>query len=127
MSDPNAAPSAGEAGWLIVEDEALVAMALEDAFSECGERVVGPFARVAQALSIAQSGELSGAVLDVNIAGEPVYPIAEVLRARAIPFAFITGYGRAGLREDFRDCPVLQKPFLPDQVRQLIESLRRSR
>lgn len=107
-------------GWLVVEDEAMVAMSLEDVITDLGLQVVGPVARLDKALPIAGSEDLAGAILDVNIAGEQIYPVAEVLAARSIPFVFVTGYNAGGLREDFRSRPVLQKPFSDEQVRELI-------
>jgi hypothetical protein len=59
----------------------------------------------------------------VNIAGEPVYPVAAELAKRGIPFLFLTGYGALAVREDFRERPILQKPFLPDQMRAAVERL----
>jgi CheY-like chemotaxis protein len=58
------------------------------------------------------------AILDVNVAGEPIYPVAEALAQRSIPFVFSTGYGSAGIRDAFRDRPVLQKPFAQHDLKQ---------
>lgn len=104
------------AAWLIVEDESLVAMSIEDALAELGLGVVGPFSRVAKALPSAREAALAGALLDVNVAGEPVYPVAEILAGRGVPIVFLTGYGSAGLRADFRDRPTITKPFTPEQI-----------
>ena len=88
-----------------------VAMLLEDMLQDLGYEVVGPAARLAAALALAEGEALDGAILDVNLAGEPSYPVAEALGRRGVPFLFLTGYGSAGVEPAFRDRPVLQKPF----------------
>lgn len=96
---------------LLVEDEALVAMMVEDMLRDFGATVAGPAHALAQALEFAATEALDAALLDVNLGGEPVYPVAEELARRGIPFAFASGYGESGIAEGFRDRPVLQKPF----------------
>lgn len=96
---------------LLVEDEMLVAMLLEDMLGEAGHTIVGPLAKIPQAVEAANTEALDLAILDVNVGGEEVYPVAEALAAREIPFAFATGYGAQGLREDWQGRPTLQKPF----------------
>jgi len=96
---------------LLVEDEALVAMLVEDFLTEMGFEVVGPAMRLEPALQIAEAAEIDFAVLDINLAGKHSFPIAQVLRQRGIPFLFASGYGVAGLAEGFETAPVLQKPF----------------
>lgn len=109
---------------LVVEDEALVALQLEDMLSDLGCAVVGPAARVGQALELLNGHKIDAAVLDLNVAGELVYPVAEALTARRVPFIFATGYGAAGLTEPYRSRPVLQKPFLLSQLRKaMLDSL----
>src|SRR3712207_4132446 len=94
---------------LVVEDEAAISLLLEDMLLDFGCEVVGPVARLPAALDIAHRETLDLAVLDVNVAGEPIYPVAEALDARQVPFVFSTGYGSAGIRDLYRDRPVLQK------------------
>ena len=103
---------------LVVEDETLVAMLLEDMLGELGARVAATASRVARALEIVNSGETAfdAAVLDVSLAGENAFPIATALIEKGIPFAFSTGYGNAGLPEEWRSRPTLQKPFTQEQV-----------
>ena len=96
---------------LVVEDEAMVAMMLEDMLDDLGCRVVGPAASLAAGLELARSAPLDAAVLDVNLAGEKVFPIADALSERGVPFVYATGYGRAGLREEDTARPVVQKPY----------------
>jgi len=118
-------PSVDKPAWLVVEDESLIAMLVEETLIDAGLDVVGPVARVAKALDIANKDTLAGAVLDVNIAGEVVYPVADALEARGIPFLFLTGYGERAVRPDLRTHPILHKPFLPEQMREIVESLTR--
>lgn len=110
-------PSTNGLKILVVEDEALVALNLEDMLLELGCQVVGPVMRINSALETV-GGDFSAdlAILDVNIAGAPVYPVAEVLSRRGTPIVFATGYGRSGLPEDWQHCPVLQKPYTADDV-----------
>ncbi|KQP52516.1 hypothetical protein ASG40_06555 [Methylobacterium sp. Leaf399] len=96
---------------LVVEDEAAISMLLEDMLLDFGCTVVGPAARLATALEMAEAESFDVAILDVNVAGEPIYPVAEAIVRRTLPLVFSTGYGGAGIREPFRDCPVVQKPF----------------
>jgi CheY-like chemotaxis protein len=102
---------------LVVEDEALVSMLLEDMLADHGCEVAGVASRISQALDMV-SGELAfdAAILDVNLGGEPIFPVAEALAARGAPFVFATGYGAGGLPEAWRSRPTLQKPFSHDDV-----------
>ena len=105
---------------LVVEDEFFVALSVEDVLQELGCNVVGPVATLADALRAAQGEPLGCAVLDINLAGEKVYPAADELLARGIPFVFATGYAAADLPERFRGCPRVQKPFRPGALKQAI-------
>jgi CheY-like chemotaxis protein len=96
---------------LIIEDEMLVAMNIEDMLLDLGHEVAGLAGRLDAALSLAREAEFDLAMLDVNLAGETSFPVAAVLAERSIPFLFATGYGAKGIAEEYRDRPVLQKPF----------------
>ena len=96
---------------LVVEDEMLVSMLVEDMLADFGCSVVGPAPDFDSALSLANSAEIDAALLDVNVAGRVIFPVADALKARGVPFAFASGYGAAGVEGDHRDAPVLQKPF----------------
>ena len=96
---------------LIVEDEAIIAMMVEDMLGDMGCEVVGPAGELAQAFAIAEREAFDCAILDVNLAGQRVDPFVDLLKARGAPFIFATGYGVAGLREEDRDWPVLLKPI----------------
>jgi CheY-like chemotaxis protein len=117
MSEPAVARELKGLRVLVVEDEALVALQLEDMLSDLGCAVIGPAARVHQALDLLNGQRVDAAVLDLNVAGELVYPVAEALTRRGVPFIFATGYGASGLTEPYRSRPVLQKPFLLTQLR----------
>jgi CheY-like chemotaxis protein len=98
---------------LIVEDEALVAMMLEDMLSDLGCVVVDVAGSVARGLALVGDAtiDLDAAVLDVNLGGEKVYPVAEKLAVSGVPFIFSTGYGAAGIASGFAGIPALAKPF----------------
>ncbi len=95
---------------LLVEDEILVAMMLRDTLTELGYSVIGPFGRLSDAMVSAVHEPIDAGMIDVNLGGELVYPIADVLQARRIPFIFVTGYGVEGLESRFRHVPVFKKP-----------------
>ncbi|HEY1425216.1 MAG TPA: response regulator [Caulobacteraceae bacterium] len=97
---------------LVVEDEMMIAMLVEDMLCELGCAVVGPVHALEAALDLARSDDgLDAALLDVNLAGQPVFAVADALRAKGVPAIFSTGYGDAGLRDVDRGAQVLQKPF----------------
>jgi len=104
---------------LVVEDEALVAMMLRDSLVTLGFHVVGPLTRTAEAIASAANEQFDAAILDVNIGGDPIYPVAERLAARAIPFVFLTGYGAESIDPRFAHVPVLQKPIEPEALQRM--------
>ncbi len=103
---------------MVVEDEALVALSLHDFLCELGYSVIGPVGRITEALRILNQAPVDAAILDVNLAGEFVYPLAELLRTKNIPFVFATGYSSESIDPRFGDVSVLQKPI----DRQMLES-----
>jgi PAS domain S-box-containing protein len=104
---------------LVVEDEALVAMALRETLSDLGYSVVGPFSRMSEAILALRSARVDAAVLDINLGGEVVYPLADVLAADQVPFIFVTGYGAEEIERRFAGVPVLQKPIEPDALQSI--------
>src|SRR5438067_13075707 len=106
---------------LVVEDEALVAMMLEDMLAELGCEVVGPAMRLEEGLELARLNGLDAAVLDINLAGERSYPIADLLEERGVPHAFVTGYGHSG--RPGKEDRVLQKPYREPQLRAVLAEL----
>ena len=114
----------------VVEDEAIIAMMLEDILVSLGCVVVGVAGTVAQGLAGVERGAdlIDAAVLDVNIGGEMVFPVADALMARNAPFIFATGYGRTGVTERYPDIAVLSKPYVVSALAQaLVEATEASR
>jgi CheY-like chemotaxis protein len=111
---------------LVVEDEAAISLLLEDMLLDFGCEVIGPAARLSAALDAVGREPVDLAILDVNVAGEAIYPVAEALVQRSIPFVFSTGYGSAGIKDAYRDRPVLQKPFAQHDLKQKLILARRS-
>src|SRR3984893_7886821 len=95
---------------LLVEDEILVAMMMRDTLTELGFSVVGPFSRLSQAMVAAVHENIDAGIIDINLGGEFVYRVAEVLIARRIPFVFVTGYGVESIDSRFGSVPVIKKP-----------------
>jgi PAS domain S-box-containing protein len=95
---------------LLVEDEAIVAMMMADMLGDLHFAVLGPINRLAPAAAAARDDDIDAAILDVNLAGENVYPVAEILESRGVPFVFVTGYGMESIDRRFAHVPVIQKP-----------------
>ena len=98
---------------LLVEDEYFIADAMQRGLEDSGAHVVGPAASVDDALELLGSTLVNGAILDVSLADEKIYPVAEVLTARGIPFVFATGYGASDLPAAWRHVPRYEKPVDP--------------
>jgi two-component sensor histidine kinase len=105
---------------LLVEDEALVGMMMRDALDDIGFDVTGPVGSLADARVAAIADGIDGAVLDINLAGEMVFPVADLLRARGVPFIFVTGYDPESIDPKFAGIPVLQKPVSRDALEQVL-------
>ena len=101
---------------LVVEDEAMLFFMAEDMLTELGAGQVFHAARLTEALAFLDSERPDVAMLDVNLAGRLVYPVAERLAAANIPFIFATGYGVAGIPERLSRRPVIQKPFTAEML-----------
>jgi len=108
---------------LLVEDEALIAILLEDMVAALGATVVGVEAQLDAAIARAETEDLDGAILDVNLGGQRSYGVADALRLRGIPYVFATGYGEFGVDQSHRDAPVLVKPYSDADVAQALETL----
>lgn len=109
---------------LVVEDEAIVAMLLEDMLADLGCQTVGPAMTLNEANGLIAESEIDAAILDVNVGGERVYPLAVTLTARNVPLVFATGYGEGGLEESWRGRTTVQKPYTEaDIVRALKAAL----
>lgn len=107
---------------LVVEDSVLIAMEVKQLVEDCGCGVVGPAATVAHALAAIESTpELAGAVLDVNLGGEWIWPVVDRLQEAAIPFMLTTGYGVHDIPEGFRSLPIIAKPVTAASIRRGLE------
>ncbi len=95
---------------LIVEDEYFLAQDLADRFQNLGAELIGPAGTIAEALRLSKRSDIDGAVLDVNIRGERVYPVADLLRQKHIPFVFVSGYGAELEPDAYSHIPRCIKP-----------------
>jgi len=111
---------------LVVEDEELIALELTVELSRLGWAIVGPAATLAEAESLLAK-PLDAAVLDVNLRGRPVYPLAEALAERHVPFLFCTGYEMVDPDGRFPDAPVIRKPVHPEAISAALSNLLRAR
>ncbi|MEG6507584.1 response regulator [Methyloligella sp. 2.7D] len=102
---------------LVVEDEALTALQLEDMLESLGCAVVGPAARVQHAIAMLERESVDLALLDLNVAGELVYPVAAALSERNLPFLFTAGLGTTSLQNGYDGHVVLQKPYALAELR----------
>jgi len=105
---------------LIVEDESMVAMLLQDTLEDIGYTVIGLAPRLNEALKKAASLVFDIAILDVNLNGSSSFPVAEVLKARGLPFIFATGYSGTSLPDFLQRVPIVQKPFQPQELEKAI-------
>jgi len=108
---------------LVVEDEYLVASLIEDMLKSAGCIVAGPIPRLAEALDVARREACDVALLDINLAGERIYPVAEVLAQRDVPFIFLTGYGTGALPDEYAERPHLHKPFRLNELLGVMSNL----
>ena len=105
---------------LVVEDELMIRMLLQDMLADLGHRLAGEAGGIEEALALAKEGAFDVAILDVNLNGQPISPVVEILIDRGLPFVFATGYGQRGVPEPYRQTPTLQKPFQSDALAQAI-------
>ena len=108
---------------LVVEDEYLIRMLLEDMLEELGYVVAAAVGSIADAREQAARGSFEGAILDVNVDGEEIFPVADILAKRGLPFVFVTGYGERNLPAAHRGRPALQKPFQAEQLKAALAGL----
>ena len=121
----DATPSLQGLRLMLVEDETLVAMMLEGMLDDFGCVVTEVAGTLPRALAITDHPSITfdGAILDVNLGGDKVYPVATRLAELGVPFIFSTGYGPAGLAADFAHVPTLTKPYLPHELENLLKSV----
>ncbi len=108
---------------LVVEDEMTVAMLIEDMVCELRYEIAAVASRVEDAMRLLDSDSFDLAILDVHLDGKTVFPFAEALDAREIPYLFATAYGTRGIPSEFREHLVLQKPFGPVELRTALMSV----
>ena len=106
----------------LVEDEVMIRMMVADMLEELGYSVAAEAGEINEAVRLAGSTEFDIAILDVNVNGKVISPVAEVIQGRGRPFIFATGYGAQGLPEEFRNRPTLQKPFQMETLAQVLAS-----
>jgi len=107
----------------LVEDESLIRMMVAEMVAELGHRVVAEAGSIREATSLAQSAQFDVAILDINVAGQSILPVAEILKLRNLPFIFASGYATAGLPDKFGQRPALRKPFLVGELGRAIDAL----
>jgi DNA-binding response OmpR family regulator len=110
---------------LVVEDEYLVAALIEQILESAGCIVMGPVARVPAALDAVDHDDYDAAVLDVNLAGELINPVADALSERDVPFMFVTGYGASALPKEYAERPHIGKPFRMAELLGMLSSILR--
>ena len=111
------------ASIFLVEDEALIRLMLADMIEELGHRVVAEAGNIQVGRALAQAAIFDLAVLDINIAGYSISPVAKIIDGRGLPFLFVTGYGPAGRPEAFRTRRMLHKPLLISKLGEAINSI----
>ena len=112
----------GPRNILVVEDEPLIAMMLEDFLESLGHSVSATCESVGAALEEADKGGFDLAILDVNLKGESVWPVAERLRDKQIPFVIATGGHVEPPPAQFANVPVIEKPYTVDRVTPALEA-----
>ena len=110
----------------VVEDEAMIRMMVVDMLEELGHTIAAEAGHLDKAIEFARSADFDLAILDVNLSGKMITPVAELIKARGVPLIFATGSGAAGVPEAFKGCPALQKPFEFKALELAINSIRLS-
>jgi CheY-like chemotaxis protein len=121
MSSPQ--PNGVRPRIFVVEDEYLIRMLLEDMLADLGYAMAGTAGSLSEAIALAKTVELDLAILDVNIEGEEIFPVADILIGRGKPFVFVTGYGGQALPDAYRARPTLQKPFQTEDLKATLAAL----
>lgn len=109
---------------LIVEDEPIIAMMLTDMLDMLGHGIAGHADTLDAAQLLIEAGGFDAAILDVHLAGVPVWPVAQRLKADGCPFVLATGAGPDDLPPEFQDCPVLAKPYDMPGIAKALEAFR---
>ncbi|QIG97349.1 MULTISPECIES: response regulator [unclassified Bradyrhizobium] len=109
----------------VVEDETMIRMMLVEMLEELGHTVAAEAGHLEQAVHLANRSEFDFAMLDVNLSGRSSSPVAEIIRARKLPFIFSTGYGASGIPPEFADVPAIEKPFTIEVLGRTVDELMR--
>jgi DNA-binding NtrC family response regulator len=112
-----------QASIFLVEDEALIRMMVAEMIEELGHRVVAEAGNIQDAQALAEAAIFDLAILDINIAGSSILPVAEIIDRRRLPFLFISGYGSAARPEAFIERPALQKPLMLSKLGEAIDAI----
>ena len=123
-ANPTGAPSFR---ILIVEDEYFIAQDLADAFTDIGSEVLGPVPSIDQAMDVIRDQVVHAAVLDMNIQDQMVFPVADILAHRDIPFVFASGYDEKSVPESYQGVPRWEKPFAARDIADFLSDLLRQR
>jgi len=110
---------------LVVEDEAMISTLVEDMVTELGHSVAGLAASLEEAAGLAEGAEFDVALLDVNLHGQTVESVAKTLARRGKPFVFTTGYGERVIPPEFKDRPMLPKPYQIEQLGEILSRVMR--
>jgi DNA-binding response OmpR family regulator len=113
----------GQASIFLVEDEVLIRMMLAEMVEELGHRVVAEAGNIRDGRSLAETAFFDLAILDINIAGFSIGPVAEIIDRRGLPFFFVSGYGSRGRPDQFSGHPVLQKPLSVSKLAKTINAI----
>jgi CheY-like chemotaxis protein len=108
---------------LVVEDEVMIRMLLDGMLADLGYTMTAEAGTIDEAVALAKQGEFDAAILDVNLNGQPITPVVEILIQRGLPFVFATGYGQRGVPEAYRNNPTLQKPFQAEALEQALKAI----
>ena len=108
---------------LVVEDSPVVGPFTADLLEELGCEVVGPAPNMAAARELVEAGEFDGALMDIHIRGERVFPLCEMLESQGVPFVFTSGYADRNMPEKWEERPRLQKPYTLDQIEKALAGL----
>ena len=123
MADPVGTGALSRRRVLVVEDEYFLADDLAHALRKLGAEVVGPVPTRDKALALLEAEALDAAVLDINLKGETVFPVADALSKAGVPFVFATGYDEAALPAAYRDVPRWEKPFRPQDLAKALPTI----
>ncbi len=118
-------PAPRRGAVLIVEDEAMIRMMVADMLGDLGYPIAAETGDIDDAMTLARTATYDVAILDVNVNGKLISPVADIIAARPRPFVFVTGYGTQGLPQNYRDRPVLQKPFQMETLASILETVLR--